>query len=105
VKKNMTQGGKLIEDVEVIAAKIDGGGKTGSHAASESIVPVPQIDTYSELPFALIKKAAGPTSPRSAPAAGGKKKLQVGSSKPSKSRQRHTSKSRKKRAANKQIHA
>lgn len=48
----------------------------------ERIVPVPQIDTYSELPFALVEKAGqrvlygdqtGPTQPKQRTTAGPKK--------------------------------
>lgn len=94
----MTLGGKLIENVKGIVAQVGDAGGTGSYAASERIVPVPQIDTYAELPFAPVEKADR-ASRNSTTAARAKPKSKVRSSKPSKPRKRQKSKSPKKRIA------
>jgi hypothetical protein len=98
-KKNTTLGGRMIQDVKEIVAKFGEAGKPVSRVASERIVPVPQVDTYSELPFAPVVETVDiSSSRRSARPAKTKSKLKDGSSKPSKPRGRTTRKPRKKRA-------
>src|ERR1700761_1802826 len=65
----------MIDGVKNAAAKIgeigdDTAGAADSNKLYERIVPIPQVDTYSELPFALVEKGgvrdASGTRPKAA---------------------------------------
>lgn len=60
--KSKTMIDDMIDGVKKAAAKVSEiGGKTAAgdepNKLYERVVPIPQVDTYSELPFALVKKA------------------------------------------------
>jgi len=65
-KKTMVD--EMIGDVKKAAGKIgDAVGSVASDSQVERIVPVPQIDTYSELPFGLVEKQGVLTGTRPKP--------------------------------------
>ena len=65
-KKSMVD--EMIGDVKKAAGKIgDAVGAVTSANQVERIVPVPQIDTYSELPFGLVEKQGVLTGTRPKP--------------------------------------
>ena len=66
--KKKTMVDEMIGDVKKAAGKIgDAVGAVTSDKQVERIVPVPQIDTYSELPFGLVEKQGVLTGTRPKP--------------------------------------
>jgi len=68
VAKKKTMVDDMIGEVKAAAGKIgDAVGAVTSDNQVERIVPVPQIDTYSELPFGLVEKQGVLTGTRPKP--------------------------------------
>jgi hypothetical protein len=68
VAKKSTMVDEMIGDVKKAAGKIgEAVGAVASGSRTERVVPVPQIDTYSELPFGLVEKQGVLTGTRPKP--------------------------------------